>query len=203
MARVTEPGIVLGTVGYMAPEQVRGERSDHRADIFALGCILHEMLTGRRAFERGTAAETMTAILREEPSPPVSGIASVPPAVERILSRCLEKRPEERFQSARDSTFALESSLDARSGSTSERSDQPDPAAMADWCGAAGGRPGLGRAIGAFAVRRLRPVVADSAAPQFRQLTFDRGTIRDARFGPTGARSSTAPHGAARRCGCS
>jgi serine/threonine protein kinase len=71
VAPVTDAGTVMGTVGYMAPEQVRGERSDHRADIFALGCILHEMLTGRRAFDRGTAAETMTAILREEPSPPV------------------------------------------------------------------------------------------------------------------------------------
>jgi eukaryotic-like serine/threonine-protein kinase len=117
MAPVTEAGIVLGTVGYMAPEQVRGERSDHRADIFALGCIIHEMLTGHRAFERGTAAETMTAILREEPSPPVSTVSGVPLAVERILNRCLEKRPEERFQSARDLTFAVESSLDARSGS--------------------------------------------------------------------------------------
>jgi eukaryotic-like serine/threonine-protein kinase len=116
-AAVTGPGIVLGTVGYMAPEQVRGERSDHRADIFALGCIVHEMLTGHRAFERGTAAETMTAILREEPSPPLSTVSGVPLAVERILNRCLEKRPEERFQSARDLTFAVESSLDARSGS--------------------------------------------------------------------------------------
>jgi eukaryotic-like serine/threonine-protein kinase len=117
MAPVTEAGIVLGTVGYMTPEQVRGERSDHRADIFALGCIIHEMLTGHRAFERGTAAETMTAILREEPSPPLSTVSGVPLAVERILNRCLEKRPEERFQSARDLTFAVESSLDARSGS--------------------------------------------------------------------------------------
>jgi Tol biopolymer transport system component len=187
MARVTEPGILLGTVGYMAPEQVRGERSDHRADIFALGCILHEMLTGRRAFERGTAAETMTAILREEPSPPVSAVASVPPGVERILSRCLEKRPEERFQSARDLTFALESSLDVRSGSD-VGTVRPARIPRRWLTGAALLALGLasGAAIGAFAVRRLQPVVADSAAPQFRQLTFDRGTIRDARFAPDG-----------------
>ena len=185
MAPITEAGLVLGTVGYMAPEQVRGERSDHRADIFSLGCIVHEMLTGRRPFERATPAETMTAILRDEPSPPVSAVA-VPPAVERILNRCLEKRPEERFQSARDLTFALESSLDSRSGSDV---GAVNPAQIPRrWLtGSALLAVGLavGGAIGAFASRRFQQV-SDSPIPQFRQLTFDRGTVFDARFAPDG-----------------
>jgi serine/threonine protein kinase len=112
VAPVTERGTVLGTVGYMAPEQVRGERVDHRADLFALGCILYEMLTGRRAFQRDTAAESMTAILKEQPPDVAASGVAVAPAVQRIMDRCLEKRPEERFQSARDLSFALESALD-------------------------------------------------------------------------------------------
>ena len=187
VAPITDAGTVMGTVGYMAPEQVRGERSDHRADIFALGCILHEMLTGRRAFDRGTAAETMTAILREEPSPPVSAVGSVPLAVERILSRCLEKRPDERFQSARDLTFALESSLDARSGSD-VGAVRPARITRRGQIGAALLALGLagGTAIGALASRRFQTAAPDRPAPHFRQLTFDRGTIRDARFSPDG-----------------
>jgi hypothetical protein len=186
MAPVTEAGIVLGTVGYMAPEQVRGERSDHRADIFALGCIVHEMLTGHRAFERGTAAETMTAILREEPSPPVSTVSGVPLAVERILGRCLEKRPEERFQSARDLTFALESSLEARSGFDVE-AVRPARLPRRWLIGAALLALGLasGAAFDAFASRWFQPV-ASHTAPQFRQLTFERGMVPDARFAPDG-----------------
>ncbi len=104
----TEPGTVMGTVGYMAPEQVRGAPADPRADIFALGCVLFEMLVGRRAFQRETAAETMTAILREDvPGLSDTGIP-VPPALEELVRHCLEKQPDERFQSARDLAFALE-----------------------------------------------------------------------------------------------
>jgi len=103
----TEPGLVLGTVGYMAPEQVRGEPADVRSDIFGLGCILFEMLTGRRAFKRDTAAETMTAILKD-PVPEV-GLAGVEVSSELdcIVSHCLEKNPAERFQSASDLAFSL------------------------------------------------------------------------------------------------
>ena len=104
----TEPGTVMGTVGYMSPEQVKGREVDARSDIFAFGAVLHEMVTGRRAFQRETAAETMTAILREEPAEPGPGGKSVPPALERIIRRCLEKKPEQRFQSASDIGFALE-----------------------------------------------------------------------------------------------
>ena len=108
-AGATDPGTVLGTVGYMAPEQVSGQTADPRADIFALGCVLYEMASGRRAFSRETAAETMTAILREDP-PDIGGDPGMRPAAfEHVVRRCLEKRPAERFQSARDFAFALRS----------------------------------------------------------------------------------------------
>ena len=102
----TEPGMVVGTAGYMSPEQVRGEAVDARSDIFSFGTILYEMLTGRPAFTRETTAETMAAILKEDPPEPLP--ATVPPALERIVSRCLEKAREMRFQSARDLAFGLE-----------------------------------------------------------------------------------------------
>ena len=104
----TTPGVVLGTVGYMSPEQVRGEAADHRSDIFAFGAILYEMLSGRRAFKRDTAAETLTAILRTEPPEIDDPALHVPPALNRIVHRCLEKTPEQRFQSAKDLGFALD-----------------------------------------------------------------------------------------------
>jgi len=112
----TGPGVVLGTVGYMAPEQVRGEPADHRADLFALGAILYEMLSGRRAFRRASAIETLNAILKEDPPDLSEASALVPPALDRVVRRCLEKSPDERFQSARDLGFALEA-LSGLSGS--------------------------------------------------------------------------------------
>jgi Tol biopolymer transport system component len=104
----TEPGVVLGTVGYMAPEQVRGQPADHRADVFALGAVLYEMLAGRRAFQRDSAAETMTAILREEPPELAESGRAIPPGLDALVRHCLEKVPGERFQSARDLAFHLE-----------------------------------------------------------------------------------------------
>src|SRR6266542_1717193 len=103
----TEPGIILGTVGYMSPEQVRGEPADQRSDIFAFGAILYEMLTGQRAFKRDTVAETMTAILKEEPPPLSDSGRQIPAELVRLLDHCLEKNPQERFQSAGDIAFAL------------------------------------------------------------------------------------------------
>ena len=106
----TGPGTVLGTVGYMSPEQVRGELVDPRSDIFAFGVVLYEMLTGRRAFQGATPADTMSAILKEDP-PQVATTASgssPSPALQRIVQHCLEKKPGERFQSARDVAFALQ-----------------------------------------------------------------------------------------------
>jgi Tol biopolymer transport system component len=122
----TLPGVVMGTVGYMSPEQVRGEPIDARSDIFSFGAVLYEMLTGKRAFKRETSAETMTAILREEP-PDLSGTGwQGPPELQRILVRCLEKNVARRFQSASDLAFAFESlSGTATGASTAKRISQP------------------------------------------------------------------------------
>ncbi len=114
---VTELGVVLGTVGYMSPEQVRGLVADHRSDIFSLGAVLYEMLSGTRAFRGKTAADTMSAILKEEPVELSGSVRSLPPMLGRIVHRCLEKDPGERFQSARDLAFNLE--LLSREESTS------------------------------------------------------------------------------------
>ncbi|HZD31386.1 MAG TPA: protein kinase, partial [Candidatus Angelobacter sp.] len=109
----TEPGVVMGTVGYMSPEQVRGEAADHLSDIFAFGAVLYEMVTGKPTFRKPTKAETMTAILNEEP-PSISQLApAVPPGLQRVVNRCLEKNPEQRFHSAHDLAFALEALTDS------------------------------------------------------------------------------------------
>jgi dipeptidyl aminopeptidase/acylaminoacyl peptidase len=107
----TTPGTILGTIGYMAPEQVRGQPVDARADLFALGAMLYEMLTAERAFSGQSAADTISAILHTEPAQ-LSRIAAIaPPSIERIVRRCLEKAPAERFQSARDLSFALDTMM--------------------------------------------------------------------------------------------
>jgi|SRR5579872_197492 len=103
----TAAGVVLGTATYMAPEQVRGEAADARTDIFALGAVLYEMLSGARAFHRDTAAETMTAVLKDDPPELTNSGRAISPTLERIVRRCLEKSPDQRFQSARDLSFAL------------------------------------------------------------------------------------------------
>src|ERR1700736_1116380 len=108
----TTPGQVMGTAGYMAPEQVRGETVDHRADIFAFGAILYELVTRQRAFKKPTSAETMTAILHEEPPAIALTTEGISPGLLRIVQRCLEKKPERRFQSASDLAFALEALSD-------------------------------------------------------------------------------------------
>jgi hypothetical protein len=200
----TEPGAVLGTVGYMAPEQVRGGTVDSRADIFAFGALLYEMVAGRRAFQRETAAETMTAILREDP--PETAMAGVPPAIERIVRRCLEKKPEARFRSAHDLAFALEAfsgtspstpnlAASASAGPATRRSSRPLALAVAAltaialaaaagvWYGRRGASSGT--------VRALEP-------PRFRQLTFDDVVIDAARFAPDGR---TVVYGARRDIG--
>jgi serine/threonine protein kinase len=104
----TVPGMVLGTVGYMSPEQVRGQPADHRSDIFAFGALLYEMLSGRRAFHKDTTAETMTAILKEDPPDLQNSDRHLPHALARIVARCLEKDPGARLQSAGDLGFALD-----------------------------------------------------------------------------------------------
>jgi eukaryotic-like serine/threonine-protein kinase len=112
VSTATGAGVVLGTVGYMSPEQVRGDPADHRSDVFAFGSVFYEMLSGKRPFTEDTAAEVMTAILKEDPPE----LENVPPGLEAVVRRCLEKRPEERFQSASDLAFALEAMAGARAG---------------------------------------------------------------------------------------
>jgi len=117
--KITDPGTVMGTVGYMSPEQVRGQEADHRSDIFSFGVILYEMLSGKRTFAGESAVEVMNAILKEEPPELVESNAKISPALDKIVRRCLEKKPERRFQTASDLGFALEA-LSAPSGSRME-----------------------------------------------------------------------------------
>jgi serine/threonine protein kinase len=180
----TEAGVVMGTAGYMAPEQVRGAAVDSRTDIFAFGSVLYEMASGQRAFRRDTAAETMTAILKEDP-PELGAIAHpISPGLERIILRCLEKQPEQRFQSAKDLAFALEalsgttSKSVANAAITSETAKSRESLALA----AAIGVFGLiaGAAIAWFAHPRTAPV------PTFLRSSFDQGEVLEARFAPDG-----------------
>jgi eukaryotic-like serine/threonine-protein kinase len=183
--RHTEPGTVLGTVGYMSPEQVRGETGDHRSDIFSFGCVLYEMLMGRRAFQRGTAAETMTAILREDPPEPDPTLsAAVPPGLVRIVHHCLEKEADQRFQSASDVAFALEA-LSTASASTSSAAAIPAaPRSNRRLLFIAGAAAAVLIGTAAFAAGRLsRPPVRDVT---FTPLTYRQQTIYRALFAPDG-----------------
>src|SRR5262249_11035429 len=122
-----DPGTVLGTVGYMSPEQVRGQEADHRADIFSFGMILYEMLSGKRAFSGASKADVMSAILKDEPPEVGETNAKISPALEKIVRRCLEKKPERRFQTASDLGFALEAlstSSGARLGNVGASSER-------------------------------------------------------------------------------
>ena len=178
----TEPGVVMGTLGYMSPEQVKGKPADQRSDIFAFGAILYEMLSGQRAFHRDSAAETMSAILREEPPDLSATNKSVQPGLERIVRHCLEKNPEERFYSTRDVAFDLEalSGLSASGAVTAAKG----PSAMRR------GVPAiavvLGLAVAAVAGYWLHARKGSAAPPAFRQLTFRRGSIWNGRFGSDG-----------------
>jgi TolB-like protein/Flp pilus assembly protein TadD len=141
----------MGTVGYMSPEQVRGEPADQRSDLFALGSVLYEIATGRRAFARDTAAETMTAILREQPGDFEGSGSEVGPELQRTITRCLEKRPQERFQSASDLAFDLRS-IATQAGVVGRRRVT---VGWRSWQWAAVG--GLAVAIAAVVVWRLVP----------------------------------------------
>ena len=113
---LSESRVVLGTPGYMSPEQVLGRPLDHRTDIFALGAVLYEMFTRARAFKRGSAVETMNAVLHDEPADPLTLNPGLPPMAAMIVRRCLEKNKEERFQSARDLAFGLQQLRDVTGG---------------------------------------------------------------------------------------
>ncbi|HEU0175536.1 MAG TPA: protein kinase [Blastocatellia bacterium] len=119
--RITDPGVIMGTVGYMSPEQVRGQETDHRSDIFAFGVILYEMLTGQRAFHGDSAIEVMNAILKEDPPDFGETKERISPQLEMIVRRCLEKQPERRFYSAHDLAFALDALSSGSFGSSSPR----------------------------------------------------------------------------------
>src|SRR5262249_28907580 len=106
--KITEPGVVMGTVGYMSPEQVRGQETDHRADIFSFVWIRYERLPGRRHVSGESAVEVMNAILKDDPPELTATNPQVPQGLERLIRRCLEKKPEQRFHSAHDLGYALE-----------------------------------------------------------------------------------------------
>lgn len=193
---LTSPGMVVGTAGYMAPEQLLGKTVDHRADIFSLGCILYEMLSGSRAFPGQSAIEIMSAILRDEPNPLPLVERFIPPAIDRIVQHCLEKDPIDRFQSMRDVVFGL-SNLDDPSATSTPRATAP-PVRRS-------GRLRLAGAVAAVAalaastfwlgtgVRRA-PASAPPARVAFQTVSFDRGTVDAARFTPDG---QTVVYGAA------
>jgi eukaryotic-like serine/threonine-protein kinase len=129
----TEPGVVMGTVGYMSPEQVKGELADARSDIFSFGAVLYEMLTGARAFSGGSAAETMSAILRDDPPKPSGTFPGVAASLDRIVRRCLEKSRQERFQSASDLAYALDEAAQTEAGSAVRTTAVPGRRRLAGW----------------------------------------------------------------------
>ena len=179
---VTFAGAVMGSMGYMSPEQVRGHPVDQRSDIFSFGTVLYEMVTGARAFRGDSSVETMNAILREEP-PPVQALGrAAPVALERVITHCLEKQPQERFQSARDLAFGLES-VTSLSGTYSAIT--PPLLIEED----KRSRKGLIFATLAVIVAGLLALSffvgrksADASLPTYTQLTFRRGSIYTARF---------------------
>jgi len=180
---LTEAGSVIGTVGYMSPEQVCGEPVDFRSDLFSFGTVLHEMLSGRNPFRRGTQAETMTAILREEPEPFSGKAVGIAPALSSIVGRCLEKEPELRFHSAADLAFALETLAQA----SSQEAVPPQKRAVSRPRRAlvlAGALAVLGAAVaGAFLAGKRAGL---TPTPVFNRLTFRRGSVEAARFAPDG-----------------
>jgi hypothetical protein len=180
MAPGTDVGKVLGTVGYMSPEQVRAQTVDPRSDIFSFGAIFYEMLSGQRAFRGASAIETMNAILKEDPPELTATNRTLAPALERIVHHCLEKSPEERFQSARDIAFDLEqlsgSQTHAAVDGGARRSRRWWRSALA----IAGGLAALGLAY--TAGRRHGP----SGVVGFRPVTFQNGFVDAARFAPDG-----------------
>ncbi len=178
----TEAGVVMGTAGYMAPEQVRGAAVDSRADIFAFGAVLYEMVSGRRAFQRDTSAETMTAILKDDPPELNEPSHPVPPGLERIVRRCLEKNPEQRFQSAKDLAFALDA-LTGTAASKSAAAAVDDRGKSRNWFTPAIAAL-LGMAVVAAIAFYLRPAAITPAV--FSRVSFHRGQVIRARLAPDG-----------------
>ncbi len=185
---LTNPGVVMGTVGYMSPEQVRGQATDHRSDIFSFGLILYEMITGKRAFQEESLAETMSAIVKEEPPEMTESNPNLSPSLERIVRRCLEKKPDRRFQSTSDLGFALES-LSATTSSSgtgmheiaAERETVRSRSKLLLY--------GLGSLLlvaGAIVGILGFSYFRRATMPSYQQLTFRRGLVSHARFSPDG-----------------
>ena len=183
-ASLTETGAILGTVGYMAPEQVRGQAADHRSDLFALGAILHEMLTGERAFRGDSSVATLYAILNAEPALLSASGREVPPGLETIMRHCLEKNPEERFQSARDLAFNLEALSRAAEGIGPGAVQAPPwlrPRARFGVAAIAVALAGI-----AFIAGRQVGDRTHTSRVTYRRLTVQRGSVYSARFSPDG-----------------
>ncbi|MFI4978180.1 MAG: serine/threonine-protein kinase [Solirubrobacterales bacterium] len=176
----TDDGMILGTLGYMSPEQVRGEAVDGRSDIFSFGVVLFEMLTARRAFARSTASDTLAAILRDDP-PEIEGTSRpIPPGLQHIVNHCLEKRPEERFHSAHDLGFALQN-LSSAEGSAAPLAAPfaPQNRRTTRIWGALAAVLFAGAGLAGWALRG-----GPAPLPTFRPLTNERGTLSAARFVP-------------------
>ncbi len=180
----TSPGTVLGTAGYMSPEQVRGQPVDHRSDIFSFGAILYEMISGRRAFHGETPADTMSSILKDEPPELASSTRNLPPAVERIVRHCLEKTPEQRFQSARDIAFGLEELSGISTTTAAVEQIRVAKSRRKLWMAAGGVAAALVLvAAGLLVGQRL----ARTEPPTYQQITFRLGSVGNARFTPDGS----------------
>jgi Tol biopolymer transport system component len=180
----TGPGVVMGTAGYMSPEQVRGQPVDHRSDIFSFGSVLYEMLSGRRAFQTPSAVETMNAILHEEPKEISSPRLDVPPALERVVRHCLEKSPDERYQSASDLAFQLEALSSSSTGSFVAAPERSRKGRRRGLALVAGLVVAALTVAGAFlAGRRSSPPIANAT---YSQLTFRQGNLFSGRFTPDG-----------------
>ncbi len=182
----TGSGTVLGTVGYMAPEQIRGQPCDHRADIFAFGCVLYEMLSGQRTFSGGTPADTLAAILSQDPAPLSGTGREVPPLLAGIVSRCLQKSPEERFQSARDLVFQLDmmARLSGVASGPTAPTDVPRPRGLRRAILAGAGLAAVVLVLGAGALldRQLGRRSQGFPDVRFTPLTFRRGVVSGAGF---------------------
>jgi hypothetical protein len=180
VASQTTPGMAMGTAGYMSPEQVRGESIDHRSDIFSFGAVLYEMLAGQRAFQRHSSVETMSAILKEEPREIATPERAIPPVLQRIVHRCLEKEREQRFQSAKDLSFGLDS-LNA-SATTAQTQAVTGRARRGNvWRTAT---LVMGVVLVATTVALLRGRLLSPQQPRYERITFRKGAISAARFAP-------------------
>jgi eukaryotic-like serine/threonine-protein kinase len=189
----TDPGTVMGTMGYMSPEQLKGQPADHRSDIFSFGAILYEMLSGKRAFRGNSMAETMSAILREDPPDLSETNKTVAPALERIVRHCMEKNPAERFRSASDLGFALESLSGSQTGTVLSGAAAIDaggparrPRAGLVMAAAVAGALVLGASAGYLGRGRSAPASAGVAEITYKPVTFENGFVFTARFAPDG-----------------